>query len=307
MKILSIIVPVYFNEASLPILFKQMQDVEVRLLEKGVGLDLIFVDDGSEDRSFDALMDIKKIRPTTQIIKLTRNFGAVHASKAGFQYVKGDCFMILAADLQDPPDIVLSMVDFWMQGKSFVIARRADRRDPVMTRFFASIYYFILKRMVVKDYPTGGFDLFLLDKAFLPHMQSCAKNINPNLYAYSLGTKPEVMTYTRQKRRFGKSRWTFKKKVVFFLDSILGLSMAPLRFIMSLGICVSIISFLYGGWITTNALLYGLPVAGYATIVTLISFLLSLIIIMLGMIGEYLWRILDEVNQRPEFVIEKIL
>ena len=153
---------------------------------------------------------------------------------------------------------------------------------------------------------TQGYDLALMDRVFLPHLRNSAKNINPYLFAYWLGFKPEVIHYQRKERSHGTSRWTFSKKVKLFLDSLLGFSIVPIRAISGIGILVSMISFSYGLFIVINALLGRTDVAGFATIVALISFLLGLMIVMLGVIGEYIWRIFDEINQRPESVIEEI-
>src|SRR5665811_1258978 len=129
---LSIVVPVYFNAGSLPRLFEELLKLETRLSERSVSLELIFVDDGSKDESLERLLEFKAKRPETKVAKLTRNFGAVHFSKTGFKFVTGDAFMILAADLQDPPGLVLEMVGRWLSGSKFVICERITRDDPII-------------------------------------------------------------------------------------------------------------------------------------------------------------------------------
>jgi dolichol-phosphate mannosyltransferase len=145
-----------------------------------------------------------------------------------------------------------------------------------------------------------------MDKALLPHLQKSGKNINTPLFAYWLGFEPEILYYERNERIHGKSRWTFFNKLKLFIDSLLGFSIVPIRLISVIGILVASISFGYGCLVVLSAILGKVPVAGFATIVALISFLLGLIIIMLGIIGEYIWRIFDEVNHRPESVIDEI-
>ncbi len=179
MKKVSVVVPVYYNEGSLPPLFAELRAVEEKLLQRGLELELIFVDDGSGDGSYRELLKIKEQRPATRVVKLSRNFGAVHASKTGLQFVTGDCFVVLAADLQDPPELILEMVERWQAGSKFVICVRRKREDPRLTRFFARVYYRLLRFTVVKDYPDGGYDLALMDRAMLPHMQASSKNITP--------------------------------------------------------------------------------------------------------------------------------
>lgn len=305
-KKLSIVIPVYFNAPSLSDLHKALIKLEQDLLPLGLLLELIFVDDGSQDDSLEKLLEIKNADNRIKIIKLTRNFGSIHAIKAGFKFVSGDCFAALAADLQDPPELMLEMVKRWLAGSKFVICERVSRDDPLMSKVFSTIYYKLLRLMVMKDFPKGGFDLALMDKDMLPHMANSAKNSYMHLLAYWLGYKPDVIYYHRRRRAHGKSRWTFAKKFKVFVDVMLGFSVTPIRTISAIGAIVSLLSFAYGILVVTVALIEGNPVAGFPTIVALITFLLGLIILMLGIIGEYLWRIFDETNMRPETVIEKV-
>jgi glycosyltransferase involved in cell wall biosynthesis len=304
-KTLSVVTPVYLNAESLPLLFNELRTFEAKLLDRGVGLELIFVDDGSSDDSLERLLDIKRERPATKIISLSRNFGAVAASKTGFRFVTGDAFVILAADLQDPPEQVLLMVDRWLTGHKFVISARTGREDPLATRLFARIYYAIVNWVVVSGYPEGGADLMLMDKAMLPYMVASTKHTNPTVYAYWLGFKPALLHYRRQARRHGRSRWTFVKKFKHFVDTISGFSVTPIRILSLVGIIVALASFMYGINIAINALLGNADVRGFATLAALISFFSGLILMMLGVLGEYLWRVLEAVNNKPEAVIDE--
>ncbi|MEA4924908.1 MAG: glycosyltransferase family 2 protein [Syntrophomonadaceae bacterium] len=307
MKKLSVVIPVYYNEGSLPGLLTELTRVENELRSsRGIELEIIFVDDGSGDNSFAELMKIKEQRPATTVIKLARNFGAIHAVKTGLQYVTGDCFTMLAADLQDPPELLLTMADKWLAGSKFVICVRESRQDPLLSKLFARVYYSILRLAVTQDYPSGGFDLALMDSLLLPYLQQSGKNINISLFAYWLGFEPEIIYYQRREREHGKSRWTFSKKFTYLLDSILGFSVVPIRMISFTGFIVALLSFIYGVFLVVNASINHAIVPGFTTIATLVSFLLGLIIIMLGIIGEYLWRIFDEVNKRPEYVIHEV-
>jgi dolichol-phosphate mannosyltransferase len=305
-KKISVVVPVYFNEQSLPQLFQALSSIEEKLLEKNVEMELVFVDDGSRDGSLQELFKIKQRRPATKIVKLTRNFGAVPASKTGLQFVTGDCFVVLASDLQDPPELILSMLDKWLQGAKYVICKRTYRADPPLSKLAADIFNLLVRFFVIKDFPSRGYGMALMDRALLPYLQDTSKNINPPIFAYWLGFQPEVILYERQKTVYGKSRWTFSKRVKLFLDSLLGFSVVPIRFISLIGFLVSLLSFAYGALIFVDALRGKTVVLGFATIVTILSFLLGLVIIMLGIIGEYIWRIFDEINKRPEAVIDEI-
>ena len=306
MKKLSVIVPVYFNEGSLAPLFVELQTVEKKLLELEVELELIFVDDGSGDGSFGELVKIKSQRPATRLVKLSRNFGAVHSSKTGYQFVTGDGFLVIAADLQDPPELIIEMTRRWLAGSKFVMCVREKRSDPITSALFSKVYLWLLRSVVVPNYPEGGYDMALMDKAMLPHMQSGGKNINPNVFAFWLGFKPDVIPYERRRRIHGKSRWTFRKKLNLFLDTMLGFSIVPLRLISLTGLVVSGFSLAFVVFVVINGILGRYDVPGFATLASIISFLLGLVICMLGVIGEYVWRIFDEINRRPEAVIEDV-
>lgn len=305
-KMVSVVVPVFYNEHSLPVLFDALMEVEAGLRERGLDLELIFVDDGSRDASLKALLKIKDTRPATKVIKLTRNFGAVQASKTGMRFVTGDCFLVLAADLQDPPELILEMADLWQRGAKFVICVREGREDGPLSVVLSKLYYFLLRLFVVGDYPRGGYDPALMSREFLPYMLNSAKNVNTPLFAYWLGFEPVRIRFSRRKRLHGRSRWTFLKRVKFFVDSILGFSMVPIRLMSIFGAVVALASFVYGGVIAVHALRGLSDVRGFPTLVVVISFLFGVVIMMLGILGEYIWRIFDEVSRRPETVIDEI-
>lgn len=307
MKTLSVVVPVYLNEASLLPLSEKLAWLEAELRELGVAMELILVDDGSDDDSWQRMFEIRSARPATKLIKLSRNFGAVAASNTGFQYVTGDCFIILSADLQDPVEQLVLMVRQWQEGHKFVISVRQEREDSLATRLFAGFFYVIVRRLVLENYPKGGFDLMLMDRAILPHMQRSSAHTNPNMLAYWLGFEPKVLYYRREARRHGKSRWTFRKKVKFFVDTVTGFSVAPIRLLSWVGVSTAFLSFLYGLWIAINALMGRIDAAGFPTLVVLVSFFSGLILLSLGIIGEYLWRIFDVVNQKPKSVVDVAL
>jgi dolichol-phosphate mannosyltransferase len=306
MKTVSVVVPVYYNAESLPMLFAELQKVEAQLHERDCAMELIFVDDGSGDDSIIELLKIKQQRPETRVVKLTRNFGAVHASRLGLKQVTGDCATVFNADLQDPPELILKMTDQWLAGSKYVIALRESRVDPPLTTLFAGVYHWLVRQMISKDYPKGGIDIMLMDAGLLPYVRDSSKNMNYTLLSYWLGYKPAIVVYQRRKREHGKSRWTFAKKLNYFIDSILGFSVLPIRIISLTGFIVSLASFAYGAYIVVTTLLGQRNVAGFPTLVALITFLLGLMTMILGFVGEYLSRIFDEVTTRPEAVIDEI-
>lgn len=293
-KTISVVIPVYFNELSVPVLYQRLAVVKEELRSRNFQMELIFVDDGSGDGSHAALLKLREHDKAIKIIKHTRNFGSVHAIKTGLMHVTGDCFTILAADVQDPPELILDMVDQWLCGAKFVICEREQREDPFFSKLYAALYYKIIIATVNKHYPQGGFDLALMDGSMLPYMKKGGKNTYTLLYAYWLGFEPVTIKYKREKREHGTSMWTFSKKLKVFVDVILGFSYAPIRIMSTIGLIVSTVSFSYGLFVTVNALFGNVEVPGFATITSLVTFLLGLIIIMLGVIGEYVWRILTK-------------
>jgi dolichol-phosphate mannosyltransferase len=304
-KRLSVVIPVYWNEGSLPALEDGLVWLEARLAERGMTLEVIAVNDGSGDASLEGLLAIRERQTWLKVISLARNFGAVAASKTGLRHVTGDCFIIVAADLQDPLETVLEMVDHWRAGSRFTIATRTVRGDPASTRFFAWLYYKAVNWLVVKNYPRGGFDLMLMDKLLLPYMAGSGRNTNPNMYAVWLGLPAVTVPYERRVRLHGKSRWTFRKKVNFMIDTISGFSVKPIRVLSGFGMAVALLAFLYGVNIVVQTVLGNSGVQGFPTIVALIAFFSGLILVMLGVIGEYIWRIFDHVSGKPESVIEQ--
>lgn len=308
MKTLSILIPVYFNAESLPLLFDKLIELEKNLLTQQLQLELIFINDGSQDNSWEILNAFKVQRPSlTTIIKLSRNFGAFNAIKAGLNYVTGDCFCYLAADLQDPPELILEMTQQWLNGEKYVICARSTREDPTSSKLFSALYYKLLRYLVIPTYPKNGFDLALMDKSFLPYLKACGKNINLHLFGYFLGFKPYVISYHRQQRITGKSRWTFAKKFNLFLDSILGFSRIFIRLISIIGIIVACAGFIYGVVLVLHAILLGRQVPGFTTLASLIVFLFGLVIILLGVIAEYVWRIYDQTHFIPSAVVDEAI
>lgn len=303
----SVVVPVYYNAESLPVLADRLVWLEQELAAREVGLELIFVNDGSPDNSQAELMAIRARRPATKVIRHTKNFGAVAASRTGFRFVTGDAFVVLAADLQDPVETVLEMVDCWLAGNRFVIAVRNARDDPGASVILAWLYYRLIDRFILRGYPKAGFDMMLAERPVLEHILASTKNVNPNIFSYSLGFRPEIIYYKRRAREHGRSRWSLAKRLRHFANTITGFSPVPIRVMSAAGLGVAAFSFIYGIYIAIAAVMGAIPLRGFTTIVVLISFFSGMILITLGIIGEYIWRIFEVVNKNIESVVEEAL
>ena len=187
--------------------------------------------------------------------------------------MSGDCAIALAADLQDPPQLITAMVEKWQKGAKFVVCVRTRRADPLTSRVFSYFYYLLVRFFVIEDYPKRGFDLTLMDRTMVPYIQNSGKHINVPLLEYWLGFKPAIIEYERQPRLHGRSRWSFARKLKDSFDSILGFSIRPLRFISLVGLIVSLLSFGYGLVVIITAAVGHREVPGFASIATLLSFL----------------------------------
>ena len=306
-KTLSVIVPVFNSERFLGALLTALDILRDDLRTKNVRLQLIFVDDGSKDSSFAILMHRFDNKGDILAIKLTRNFGAISAVKSTFNFITGDAFLFIAADMQDPPTLIPQMVDTWLEGNKYVIARRRRREDTRSANFFARLYYHLLRSSGVSNYPDHGFDLALMDQQFLPYLKQTGKHINIPLFPFWLGFTPVYIDYDRLHIANKKSSWTFRKKFNLAVDSLLAFSRKPTRFLFILGLVTSVVSLFYAGFIIVSALLGQIVVPGFATIIALLSMLHGLTFMFLGIMCEYLWRIFDEVNGHPGAVIDNVL
>jgi len=305
MKIVSIIIPVYFNEQNLPHLFGRL--TQVARQTSGFQFEFIFVEDGSTDSSYELLCEFAGKDDRAKIVKLSRNFGSFTAAFAGLCHCTGDCAVIMAADLQDPPELIIKMLDQWLLGNDVVIAARKGRAESLLKRTFAGIYYRLMRRYALPDMPKGGFDFVLIDRKVVD-VVSAIKEKNTSLMALILwtGFKRNIMYYERRPREHGRSMWTMGKKVKYLIDSFVAFSYAPIRLMQYLGIIIAILGFLYSILIAFQKIFYGFPVPGLSALVIIVLLIGGVQLIMLGVIGEYLWRNVDETKKRPPFIVDEI-
>ncbi|WP_138755235.1 glycosyltransferase family 2 protein [Paenibacillus sinopodophylli] len=304
-KLFSIVIPIYYNELNIPYTVPRLKKLQE--LFSDYELEFIFVDDGSKDNSLELLLQERENDKRIKVIKLSKNFGSMSAVQAGLQYATGDCVGIISADLQDPPELFAEMIARWETGKKVVMAVRAGREESFSQKLFSKTYYFLMNRMALKNYPNGGFDFVLIDRQVVQEInQIKEKNTNIMSLIFWLGYSQDTISYIRQERKHGKSKWTLNKKIKLFVDSFVSFSYAPIRLMSAIGVFTAMISFLYGMFVILNAVFGYIPLEGWATIIALITFLLGLIMVMLGIIGEYLWRILDESRKRPAYIIDEI-
>ena len=303
MKKLSVIIPVYFNEMNIPKLYEKLMEV---LKNNRFCYEIIFVDDGSQDNSYLELLKVREKDNNIKILKLSKNYGSHTAILAGMSHITGDCVTVLSADLQDPPEIIEKMFEKWLEGNKVVLAVRESREDSFLQTFISNTYYKLMQRFALKNMPKGGFDCFLIDKQVCKKIAEM-KEKNTSIMGQILwcGFKTKKIYYTRKEREEGKSRWTLSKKVKLFVDSFLAFSYFPIRFMSFLGFLFSIFGFFGIIYLLLNKLFNNVSIQGWTSIVVIILLISGIQMLIMSIIGEYVWRILDEVKNRPNYIIEE--
>jgi glycosyltransferase involved in cell wall biosynthesis len=229
---LSIIIPCYFNGANIPVTTAELLANE-KAYPADMSFEYIMVDDGSKDNTFEALTVFKNQFPDkVKVVKLSGNFGSYNAILAGMEYATGDCNIVIAADLQDPPELMIKMVEYWKKGIKLVLANREQRDDPFFSKIFSGMYQQLMRKFALPNLPVGGFDFCLFDKQLREQVVSLEEKNTNSLYLLMwLKYDYIAIPYKRQERKIGKSRWTFKKKLQLFIDSFVSFSYTPLRLI----------------------------------------------------------------------------
>jgi polyisoprenyl-phosphate glycosyltransferase len=308
MSLISIIVPVFNNASSLPDLLERFQDLAAK--NASDQFEFIFVDDGSVDNSFSVLESLFQKESRIQVVKLSRNFGSNAALLAGLGQTHGDAVAAIAADLQDPPELINDMLVDWRQGHKVVLAARQSRDDGFLTTLLADTFYSLFRLFAVKTMPKHGFDFFLIDRQVRDLIDNIQEN---NAYLMGLilwlGFSPKVVYYHRQARekRYGPSMWTTAKKIKYFLDSFVAFSYFPVRAASVIGIVLSIVGLIYAVIVITLRLATSVQPEGWASLMIVVLIVSGVQMVMIGILGEYLWRNLDETRRRPRFIIESVL
>jgi glycosyltransferase involved in cell wall biosynthesis len=305
-KKVSIIIPVYYNASSLPYLFPRLLGLSDA--KPGYDFEYIFVDDGSGDNSFELLAELAEKDARVRVIKLSRNFGANAAVMAGLHYITGDCAVTISADLQDPPETIIAMLQRWEAGKTVVLAAREDREDPLVSRLLSGAFYWLFRRLAIKEMPAKGCDIALVDRKVADMLIHMGEK-NPYLIGLVLwlGFDRDIVYYKRQKRKFGKSRWTFAKKIKYFIDALVAFTYAPMRFVSGLGMALALVGLVGAMMVIWNKAFHGVPLQGWASLMVVILTVSGVQMLTLGIFGEYLWRNFDETRKRPSFVIDQVI
>ncbi len=304
MKQISLVIPVFRNEGSLQPTYQQVLSLFKEQLTD-FDYEFIFVNDGSDDNSMQELLQIRSADPKVKVIDFTRNFGQVPAMVAGMKEASGQAIIAMSADLQDPVDLIAQMVSEWQHGNEIVICYRVDREDSIGANIASKFFYGLMK-ISNHRMPVGGFDFILLDETANEQLQKIDER---NRFIQGdilwLGYNTKFIPYKRLKREIGKSQWTLAKKIKYFIDGFINTSYLPIRFISLLGFITALSGFIYALVIIYLRIVNETPFKGWAPIMVLLLIIGGIIMNMLGIIGEYIWRIYDESRKRPYYIIKK--
>jgi dolichol-phosphate mannosyltransferase len=300
----SFVVPIYNEEETLPELERRLGAVLDQLDGEA---EVIFVDDGSFDRSADLIDDLNARDPRFKVVRFTRNFGHQIAITAGLDYASGDATIVMDGDLQDPPELVTELIERWREGYEIVYALRVDRGpEPVFRRWVTKLSYRLLHRLANIDLPPGAGDFRLVDRRALDQFRRLRESNRyvRGLFAWT-GFRHIGIPHTRGARYAGRTKYSFAKLITLGVDGALGFSRAPLRFVVILGFLVS------GGAFLLGLLAIGLRLAeirvvpGWASVIVVVSIFSGVQLIVTGMVGVYVGRIYEEVKGRPLYVLRE--
>lgn len=305
MSKLSIIIPVYYNEDTLMDLYL---DLKEKVFLQIPDYELVMVDDGSGDKSWEIMNEIRDMDERVRLVKLSRNFGEHSALLAGFSVCTGDCAVTKQADLQEDSTLILDMFESWKQGNKVVLAIRKSRDESFIKVFFANRYYSMVRKFVNKEMPSGGCDCYLIDRRVIEVIERLdEKNSSLTLQVMWSGFKTDKVFFDRKNREKGKSRWTLAKKIRLVMDTLISFSNAPIKFMILVGSLFNIFAIVMFVSVLIEYFTNGVPVVGWASLMSVVLCSSGLILMMIGILGEYLWRVLDAARNRPVFIIDEHL
>ena len=303
---LSLVIPVYKNEASLPLLLRELDAVADRVVG---GLEVVFVVDGSPDESLQRLrVQLPPWRVPTQLVELSRNFGSFSAIAAGLKQGRGDYFAVIAADLQEPPELAVQFHQAMLAGDAdIVFGYRSHRADPLLSRLLSRGFWSFYRRFIVPDMPRGGVDVFGCTRPVRDRLLEL-KEVNTSLVALLLwlGFRRAFVPYERRVRQEGRSGWTFGRKVRYALDSVFSFTDLPIKILLVLGSTATAFAVIAALTVFAAWTMGLVPVLGYVPLMLAVTSFGGLTALGLGIIGQYLWLALQNARNRPGFIVRSV-
>lgn len=299
----SIIIPVYYNEDNLKPLYNDIKEKFINKID--YDYEIVMVNDGSKDSSYEVMKELSKLDSNIKIFSLSRNFGSHAAILCGMTHSTGDCAIIKAADLQEPTELLIEMVDSWQQGNNVVLAVRNGRNEKKSKEFFANFYYWMVRKVALPQMPPKGFDVFLIDRKVIQVLENLDEK-NSSLLGQILwsGFKTGKIYYTRLAREIGTSKWTLKKKIGLVKDTLFSFTNLPITVVTGVGVISILGAVIWAISVMVGKISGRILVTGWTTLIifNLLSF--GIIMMTLGILGEYLWRTFDASRKRPIYIIE---
>lgn len=301
--VVSVVTPAYNEAENLPVLHQRLVEVLDKL---AVSWEWVVIDDHSRDATFEVVRRIAAGDPRVRGLRLAHNSGSHLALTCGLHAAAGQCAVVLAADLQDPPETIGPLLDKWRGGAQIVWAVRGEREGATASALaFAKLYYWMMRRVVgLKNLPSSGADFFLMDRRALDGFRQFSES-NASMLALItwMGYRQDQIEYVKQARLYGSSGWNLDKKLKLVLDSVTAFSFAPIRLVSYGGFAITALGILLGLFLAVRAAL-GAAVTGWSAVMAAMLFLAGLQFLVMGMLGEYIWRGLDESRRRPRFLVE---
>ena len=302
---ISIIIPCYNEEKNIDYLFERLEDVVKSL---NITYEFICINDGSKDNTLDSLIKHHQRNKNIKIINLSRNFGKEIALTAGIDYAQGNAIIPIDADLQDPPELIHQLIEKWQEGYDIVYATRRSRQgESYLKRLTANLFYIVIEKISSVFIPRNTGDFRLLDRRVIEVLKTMPEKTRfmKGLFSW-VGFKQTSIMFDRQPRLQGKTSWNYWKLWNFALDGITSFSSIPLRIWTYFGLFISFMSFIYATFLILRTLIFGIDLPGYASIMVTILFLGGIQLLTLGIIGEYLSRVYEEVKGRPIYIVRDI-
>ncbi|WKA57767.1 glycosyltransferase family 2 protein [Planococcus shenhongbingii] len=304
-KLITILIPAYNEEEVLPALLKRLKDVTAELPK--YDFEFLFVNDGSSDRTLEMLKELSLVYEEISYINLSRNFGKEVAMLAGFDHVNGDAMIVIDADLQDPPELIPQMIYYWEKGYDDVFAKRNTRAGETWFKKWSSnSYYKILEKVSNIPIQNNTGDFRLLDRKCIEALKQMRESQRYTKGMFSwIGFNKKELLFDREPRAAGTTKWNYSKLFNLAVEGITSSSVAPLRISSFLGIIISACALLFMLFIFVRTLVFGNPVPGYPSLMTVILFLGGIQLVSLGIIGEYLGKIFNETKERPVYLVSE--
>lgn len=306
-KLLSIIVPCYNEEESVPLFYAETIKQEAFFHEKGVELEFVFVNDGSRDKTVEQVKKLREKDERIHLVSFSRNFGKEAAIVAGFEKAKGDIVVLMDADLQDPPALLPEMYQNIENGYDSVATRRVDRKgEPPIRSWFARRFYGLMRRISKTDIVDGARDYRMMTRQVVDAILSMREynRFSKGIFGW-VGFDTKWLEYENIQRAAGETKWSFWKLFLYSLDGIMAFSTVPLSIASFLGILFCVIAFVFLIFIFVRALAFGDNVAGWPSTICVITLLGGLQLLCLGIMGQYLSKLYLEVKDRPKYLVKE--